>query len=157
QDQLAHIDIRAPQDGRVHQLAVHTVGGVIAPGEAIMLIVPDADELTVEAKVWPTDIDQLHPGQPAALRFSAFNQRTTPEPEGEVRLISADLSEDQRPGAFFYTVRLVPKAGQTARLGALKLVAGMPVEVFIQTEPRTVLSYLVKPLRDQASRAFREN
>ena len=155
-DQLNHIEIRAPQDGRVHQLAIHTVGGVVAPGEPIMLIVPEADDLTIEAKVSPYEIDQLHLGQPAVLRFPAFNQRTTPEIDGEVRLISADLSEDQRTGAFFYTVRIAPRPGQLARLGGVKLVPGMPADAFIQTAERSVLSYLVKPLADQMARAFRE-
>ena len=155
-DQLKHVDLRAPQDGRVHQLAVHTIGGVIGPGEVVMLIVPDADKLTVEARVAPQDIDQLHVGQPAALRFSSFNQRTTPELEGEIALIAADLSQDQRTGASYYTVHITPKAGEIARLDGLKLVPGMPVDAFVETGERTVLSYLVKPMQDQALRAFRE-
>jgi HlyD family secretion protein len=156
EDQLKRVDLRAPQDGRVHQLEVHTVGGVIGPGEPVMLIVPDADKLTIEARIAPQDIDQLHVGQAAILRFSSFNQRTTPELDGEVALISADLSQEQRTGASYYMVHITPKVGQIARLEGLKLVPGMPVEAFIQTSNRTVLSYLVKPLRDQASRAFRE-
>jgi HlyD family secretion protein len=155
-DQLNRIDIRAPQSGRVHELTVHTVGGVIAPGEQIMLIVPDADALTVEVKIAPRDIDQLYPGQLAFLRFAAFNQKTTPEIEGEVSMISADLTQDQRTGASFYTARVMLKPEQLAKLGAAKLVPGMPVDVFIQTPGRTALSYLIKPLRDQAERAFKE-
>ncbi len=99
EDQLKRVDIRAPLDGIVHQLTVHTVGGVIRPGEAIMLIVPQADALEVEAKIQPQDIDQLRIGQPAVLRFSAFNQRTTPELNGEVIRISARRerrSQDRR-------------------------------------------------------------
>ena len=156
QDQLKHVDLRAPQDGRVHQLAVHTIGGVIGPGEAVMLIVPDADKLTVEARVAPQDIDQLHVGQPAVLRFSSFNQRTTPELEGEIGLIAADLTQDQHTGASYYMVHIAPREGQIARLEGLKLVPGMPVEAFVETGERTVLSYLVKPLQDQALRAFRD-
>ncbi|MFO1059517.1 MAG: HlyD family type I secretion periplasmic adaptor subunit [Dongiaceae bacterium] len=156
EDQLAHVEIRAPQAGRVHELAVHTVGGVIGPGEPIMRIVPDADGLAIEAKVSPYDIDQLHVGQQAALRFAAFDQRTTPELAGEIRLISADLSEDPRSGAFFYTVRLAPRPGEMARLDGQKPVPGMPVDAFIATGERSMLSYLVKPLRDQIARAFRE-
>ena len=98
EDQLKRIDIRAPQDGTVFQSTVHTVGGVITAGDAIMLIVPDADNLTVEAKVNPQDIDQVQIGQTALLRFSAFNQRTTPEIYGTVTRISADTSTDQRTG-----------------------------------------------------------
>jgi HlyD family secretion protein len=156
EDQLKHIDIRAPQDGLVHELSVHTVGGVISPGETVMLIVPDADALTVEAKIAPQDIDQLHLGQTAVLRFSAFNQRTTPEIDGEVALISADLSQDQRTGTSYYTIRITPKPEAFASLGSRKLVPGMPVEAFVHTGERTAISYLIKPLRDQAARAFKE-
>ena len=156
EDQLKRIDVRAPQEGRVLQLAVHTIGGVIAPGEPIMLIVPEADKLTIEARIAPQDIDQLHTGQSALLRFSAFDQRTTPEIDGEVNLISADLTQDQRTGASYYLVHITPNSRELARLGNVKLVPGMPVEAFIQTGERTVLSYLVKPLRDQITKAFRE-
>jgi HlyD family secretion protein len=157
EDQLKRVDIRAPQDGFVHQLSVHTVGGVITPnGEPLMLIVPEADKLIVEAKVPPQDIDQLHVGQTAVLRFSAFNQRTTPEINGTVSLVSADVSVDQKTGASYYTIRVGVSAEELARLGEVKLVPGMPVEAFVQTVPRTVISYLVKPLQDQVSKAFRE-
>src|SRR5215813_3021072 len=98
EDQLKRIDIRAPQDGTVFQLAVHTVGGVVTAGDPIMLIVPEADNLSVEVKVNPQDIDQLQLNQKAILRFSAFNIRTTPEIEGVVTRISADTSTDQRTG-----------------------------------------------------------
>jgi HlyD family secretion protein len=156
EDQLKRIDIRAPQDGIVHELSVHTVGGVITPGETVMLIVPDADALTVEAKVAPQEIDQLFIGQKAALRFSAFNQRSTPEIEGQVSLVSADLTQDQRTGVSYYTIRIALSPEQIARLGSVKLVPGMPVETFVHTGERTALSYLMKPLRDQAARAFKE-
>jgi HlyD family secretion protein len=155
-DQLNRIDIRAPQSGRVHQLAVHTVGGVISPGEQIMLIVPDADALAVEVKIAPRDIDQVYVGQTASMRFAAFNQKTTPEIEGEASMVSADLTQDQRTGTSYYTVRVLLKPEEVARLRNAKLVAGMPVDVFIQTPRRTALSYLIKPLRDQADRAFKE-
>jgi HlyD family secretion protein len=156
EDQLKRVDIRAPLNGVVHQLAVHTIGGVIGPAEVIMLIVPAADTLEVEAKIQPQDIDQVRMGQPAVLRFSAFNQRTTPELNGEVSLLSADVSEEQKTGARYYTVRIAVRQSEIERLGGLKLVPGMPVESFIQTNSRTVLSYLVKPLQDQVTRAFRE-
>jgi HlyD family secretion protein len=156
EDQLKRTDIRAPQDGLVHQLAVHTVGGVINPGEPIMLVVPRADTLTVEAKIAPQDIDQVRLGQRAVLRFSAFNQRTTPEINGEVSLVSADITQEAKSGASFYTVRIAPPSSELARLDGLKLVPGMPVESFIQTGERTVISYLTKPLADQITRAWRE-
>ena len=156
EDQLKHVEIRAPQDGVVHQLAVHTVGGVVSPADPIMLIVPEADLLAVEAKVSPQDIDQLHVGQAAGLRFSAFNQRTTPEISGAITRISADVSQDQRSGQSYYVVRIGISPEELARLGNVKLVPGMPVEAFIKTYDRTVISYFTKPLHDQILRAFRE-
>jgi HlyD family secretion protein len=156
EDQLRRIDIRAPQSGTVFQSTVHTVGGVISAGDAIMLIVPAADNLTVEAKVNPQDINQLQLGQKAILRFTAFNQQTTPEIEGTVSRISADITTDQRTGLGYYTIRIALPAEQVARLGDVKLVPGMPVEAFVQTGERTVISYLMKPLSDHFNRAFRE-
>lgn len=156
EDQLRRIDIRSPQDGTVFQSAVHTVGGVISAGDAIMLIVPAADNLTVEAKVNPQDINQLQLGQKATLRFTAFNQQTTPEIDGSVSRISADITTDQRTGIGYYTIRIALPADEVAKLGDVKLVPGMPVEAFVQTGDRTVISYLMKPMSDHFSRAFRE-
>jgi HlyD family secretion protein len=156
EDQLKRIDIRSPQDGTVFQSNVHTVGGVVTAGDAIMLIVPEADKLTVEAKVAPQEIDQLQLGQKALLRFTTFNQRSTPEIYGTITRISADISTDQRTGLSYYTVRMSLPPEEVARLGDVKLVPGMPVESFVQTGERTVISYLVKPLFDQLMRAFRE-
>ena len=154
---LRQIDIRAPQSGRVHQLTVHTVGGVIAAGEAIMQIVPTADALVVEARVAPQDIDQVRIGQPATLRLSAFSQQTTPEVEGQVDRISPDLIEDQKAGVAYYAVRIGLTQTSLRQVGPLELKPGMPAEVFLRTGDRTVLSYLLKPLADQASRAFRSD
>jgi HlyD family secretion protein len=156
EDQLKRIDIRAPQDGFVHQLAVHTIGGVVSPADPVMYIVPEADSLSIEAKISPQDIDQLRVGQSAGLRFSAFNQRTTPEIQGAISRISADVTADQRTGQNFYTARISISPDEIARLGAVKLVPGMPVEVFAKTSDRNVLSYFTKPLFDQITRAFRE-
>jgi HlyD family secretion protein len=156
EDQLRRTDIRAPQTGTVFQSAVHTVGGVIIAGEPIMLIVPDADNLQVEAKVHPQDIDQVQIGQPAVLRFTAFNMRTTPEINGTVTRVSADTTTDQRTGQSYYTIRVALPADAAVQLGEVKLMPGMPVEAFVQTGERTVISYLMKPLRDQFMRAFRE-
>jgi HlyD family secretion protein len=155
EDQLKRIDLLAPQDGRVFQRNVHTVGGVIQAGEPVMLIVPQTEALIVEAKVAPHDIDQIHIGQHAVLRFAAFNQRTTPELNGEVIHIGADVAQDDKATEPYYSVRVRVSDGELARLDGLQLLAGMPVEVFIQTTPRTVASFLVKPLTDQLARAFR--
>jgi HlyD family secretion protein len=156
EDQLKRIDLIAPQDGKVFQRTVHTIGGVIQAGEAIMLIVPDADTLIIEAKVAPQQIDQLYLGQQATLRFVAFNQRTTPELNGEVIRIGADVTQEDKKNEAYYSVRIRVSDSELARLEGLKLVAGMPVEAFIQTTPRTVASYLVKPMHDQIMKAFRE-
>jgi HlyD family secretion protein len=156
EDQLRRTDIRAPQDGMVLQSTVHTVGGVITAGDAIMMIVPQADALSVEAKVNPQDIDKLQIGQKTLLRLSAFNQRTTPELNGVVNRVSPDVTTDQRTGQSYYTIRVSMPPEEIARLGDSKLIPGMPVEAFVQTGDRTLMSYLVKPLRDQLMRAFRE-
>ena len=117
---------------------------------------PEADDLIVEVKLPPQSIDQLALRQPAVLRFSAFNQRTTPEINGVVVRISGDVVQDQKSGATYYLVHIATPAAEIARLDGLKLLPGMPVDAFIQTEARTVLSYLIKPLRDQIVKAFRE-
>ena len=156
EDQLKRVDIRAPSAGFVHQLAVHTVGGVITPAEPAMLIVPAREALQVEARVNPPDIDQIVPGQPAQIRIHAFNQRTTPQLAGTVARISADTSRDPQSGAVFYTLRVAIPAGELARLAPQAVSPGMQAEVFVQTQDRTPLHYLVKPLQDQIARAFRE-
>lgn len=156
EDELKRIDIVAPQTGMVHHLAVHTVGGVISPADVIMQIVPDSDRLALEAQIAPRDIDQVQLGQKAVLRLSAFNQRTTPELNGEVGRIAADLTTDERTGSSYYLVRITVAPQELARLNGLVLVPGMPAEALIQTGERTALSYLVKPLSDQINRAFRE-
>lgn len=156
EDQLKRIDIRAPQDGTVQQLAQHTVGGVINAGEPIMLIVPANDSLVVEVRIAPQEIDRVSIGQPVLLRFTAFNQRTTPQLNGEVSQVSADVTVDQKSGASYYVTRIAVPDTEIARLGGVKLIAGMPVEAFIQTGQRTVMSYLVKPLSDQLMHAWRE-
>jgi HlyD family secretion protein len=156
EDQLKRTDIRAPQDGIVFQSTANTVGGVIAAGDPIMLVVPESDNLTVEVKVDPKDIDQVQLGQTVVLRFSSFNVRATPEINGTVSRIAADTSTDQRTGQSYYLVRIAMTAQELKRLGDVKLTPGMPVEAFIETGERTMMSYLVKPLHDQLMRAFRE-
>jgi len=160
QDQLKRVDIRAPQTGIVYQLNVHTVGGVVANGETVMQIVPRADALVVEAKVAPQDIDQIAVGATGIVRIMAGNQSTTPEISGVLTRISADLTRDQPTGPQvsppYYLVRISLPEEEVGRLGDLKLVPGMPAEAFIQTYARTPLEYLLKPLREQISRTFRE-
>lgn len=156
EDQLTRVLIRAPVDGIVHQLAVNTVGGVIGTSEPIMLIVPEDDRLVIEAQVPPKDRDQVAPGAAAFIRFSSFNQRTTPELVGRVDRIAADLTEEQRTGASYFIVRIHIAESELAKLGDAKLVPGIPADVQITTSYRSALSYLLKPLEDQVARAFRE-
>lgn len=156
QDQLKRVDIVAPQAGVVHQMAMHTVGGVVAPADPIMMIVPEGDDLALEVQIAPKDIDQLQLGQDALLRMSSFNQRVTPEVNGHIVRIAPDLTVDQRTGQSYYLVRLVVNGGERAKLGGLALLPGMPAEAFIRTSERTALSYILKPLTDQITRAFRE-
>jgi len=121
-----------------------------------MLNEPEADALSAEVKIAPQDIDQVRIGQSAVVRFAAFNQRTTPELEGEVTRISADVSLDQKSGVSYYTLRINMPEREIERLKGLRLVPGMPVETFIRTGDRTVLSYLTKPLTDQINKTWRE-
>lgn len=155
-DQLRRIDLRSPSDGIVHQLQVHNVGGVIVPGAAIMSIVPERDALVIEAKINPADIDQIHADQPARVRFTAFNSRTTPELNGTVFRIGADILRDDRTGAMYYLVGVRVSDQESARLGKLRLIPGMPAETFIKTSERTVANFLMKPLLEHMNRAFRE-
>jgi HlyD family secretion protein len=155
-DVLDRVEMRAPTSGVIHQLSAHTIGGVIRPGEAIMEIVPDTDDLLVEARLQPQDIDHVRPGQKAFVRFSAFNQRVTPQLTGTVSLVSADTSHDQQTNTHYFTVRIVLPDDERRRLGGLQLVPGMPAEVFMQTGSRTMMNYLLKPITEQMNRAFVE-
>ncbi|HJE25811.1 MAG TPA: HlyD family type I secretion periplasmic adaptor subunit [Methylorubrum populi] len=156
EDQLKRVELRAPQDGYVHQMTVHTVGGLVVPSEPAMLIVPAADQLLVEVRVQPQDIDNVRVGQKAVLRFSAFNTRTTPEIDGEVVRVSADVTQDPKTGQSFYTARIRIRDENKDRLKGLRLVPGMPVESYTQIGERSVLSYLTKPLTDQIAKAWKE-
>lgn len=155
-DRFERSSLHAPYAGIVHQLAVHTEGGVIAPGETVMLIVPRGDALVISAKVQTTDIDQLHVGQPAFVRLSGLDQRLTPEIESELTTISADLTADTKSGESFYSVELTIRDGELEKLGDTVLVPGMPTEVFLKTTSRTVLSFVTQPLTDQIAHALRQ-
>lgn len=155
-DLLRRIDIVAPQTGTVDRMSVHTVGGVINAGEVLMVIVPNNDRLLVEAKIAPADIDQVVARQEAAVRFLAFNQRTTPELVGMVQRVSADIVEDEKSRTTSYLARVELDGEQIRKLEGLKMLPGMPVEVFIRTTSRTVISYLMRPLRDQMFKAFKD-
>ena len=160
-DELKHTDIRAPQAGIVYQLQIHTIGGVIAKGDTVMQIVPRADTLIVEAKVSPQDIDQVAVGALVRVRIGAGNRRTTPDLEGKVTVVSPDLTRDpttspagtQNQPSYLARVALAKKSGTA---DDLQLVAGMPAEVYIRTQDRTPLQYLLKPLHEQVAHVFRE-
>ncbi len=156
EDQLRKVDIIAPQNGVIHELGVHTVGGVIKAAETVMLVVPQGDTLRIDARIAREDIDQVSRGQVAKLRFVSFNQRTTPEVDGRVLRISPDIKLDQRTGATYYVARIGLEKGTARKLQGLTLIPGMPVEVFIKTRPRTLISYLFKPVSDNFNRAFLE-
>lgn len=155
-DKLTRVEIKAPQSGIVHELSAHTIGGVVTAAEQIMLIVPEEDDLTIQAQIAPTDVDQVLVGRAAKLRLSAFNQQTTPELSGHVVHVSADVTVDPKTGHNYYVARLAMDEKSRKSVGDLKLVPGMPVEVFMATGERTALSYLSKPFTDQIQRAFRE-
>ena len=155
-DQLRRLDIRAPLSGRIYQLSLHTIGGVANPGEPLMFLAPDDQELTVEAKIAARDIDQLRLGQGVDIRFSAFDQRATPQIKGAIISISPDIVSDQRTGLTHYPVRIRPDAESIKQLEHLSLYPGMPAEVFIKIADRTAISYFAKPLSDQLAHTFRE-
>lgn len=154
---LSRMSIKAPITGTVYQLMVHTEGGVIAPNETIMMILPQGDDLVLQAQVTPNDIDHVHMGQPARIRFTAFNSRVTPEIAAEVTQVAADTSRADAQSPPFYAIRLTISAEELKKLGDSKLKPGMGAEAFIQTESRSPFSYLVKPLVDQWRHAMRES
>jgi HlyD family secretion protein len=157
-DTLDRIEIRAPTAGVVNQLALHTIGGVIRAGDTVMEIVPDSDDLEIEAHVQPKDIDEVRVGQKAFVAFSALNSRVTPKLIGEVSYVSADASreKDQQAAGPVFTVRVNIPEEERRRLEGARLVSGMPAELFMQTGKHTMLSYLFKPITEQLSRAFVE-
>jgi HlyD family type I secretion membrane fusion protein len=157
-DSLRRSEIRAPENGVVLGLAVHTIGGVITPGSPVMDIVPEGDKLLVAARISPRDVDKVRPGQEAVIRLTALNMRTTPEAIGSVRQVSADNLVDKQSGVpyFLVLIDLPPEEELRPLLQGQALQAGMPAESFIQTGARPALSYLLKPLTDAFSRGLRE-
>lgn len=155
-DQNDRTVIRAPQDGVVDKLQVRTIGSVVPAGETLMEIVPDRDRLVVRAQVRLTDVDSVAVGQPAHLRFTALNMRTTPEIEGKVVQVGADRTVDRTTSNSYYSATVSIPDEEFKKLGKARLSVGMPVEVFIQTQQRTILQYIIRPLSDQLKRALRE-
>ena len=158
QDRLDRLVIRAPITGIVHQMQVATLGGIASAGETLMQIVPQDDEIMVDVRINPLDIDKLAAEQTVTLRLSSFNSRSTPELLGLVDRISPDLTRDAASGTQFYVVRVRLPGDELERLPeTARLIPGMPVEAFFATGDKTVLSYLAKPVMDQLALAFRED
>jgi len=162
QSRLAHLTIKAPITGTVYQLSVHTEGGVIAANEPLMMILPEHDDLVLQAQVSPNDISHITLGQHAEVVFNGFDTRVTPRISAEVTQVAADTtraetSRSDQPSQPYYAIRLTIPADEIAKLGANKLKPGMAAEAFIQTESRSPFSYLIKPLVQQWSHAMRES
>ena len=157
EDQLKRVEIRSPQSGLVHQLAYHTIGGVVQAGQPIMMIVPGDDALVIEVRLSPLDIDKVMPGQEATVRFSGLPHGTTPELKGRISRISPDIVREAQTNQSYFAIRVAVDEGESRKLGDRHIVPGMPAEVFVRTADRTALAYLMKPISEQIARAFREN
>jgi HlyD family secretion protein len=156
-EQLSRLEIRAPRSGVVIDSTVHALKAVVRPAEPIMYVIPNDTELVVDAQIDPLNVDQMYRGQEAVLRFSAFNTRTTPEVFGSITKVSADTITDEQTGLTFYKAEIKLNEGELVKLEEQELVAGMPVEVYVQTGERTPINYLMKPITDYFNRAWRED
>ncbi|MBF97273.1 MAG: secretion protein HlyD [Pelagibacterales bacterium] len=155
-DVLQRIEIRAPRSGIVQAVQVHTIGGVVAAGQVLMEIAPVDDDLVVKATISPMDVDNLAVGQEAEVRLTGLNLRSTPAIYGSVASISGDALTDSNTGAPFFLARIEIRESERKKLGDTKLSAGMPAEVLINTGERTVLDYILKPLKDAIARGLNE-
>lgn len=156
-DTLSRTDLRAPVGGVVYDSRVFALQSVVSPAEPIMYIIPQDQPMVISARVDPIHVDEVHVGQEASLRFAAFDQRMTPEVLGRVTKLSADVFTDQVTGASYYQIELIPAEGEMLKLGGQILLPGMPVEAFMKTTDRSPMNYLIKPLADYFTRAFRES
>jgi HlyD family type I secretion membrane fusion protein len=153
---LSRLELRAPTSGIVYDLQIHTIRAVVRPAEPVLYIVPDAGRLVVQVRIPTVHIDQVHQGQVATLNLSAFDQRITPVITGIVTKVSPDAFTDEATGETYYQAEVTPNPEALKELDHVTLVPGMPVEAFLKTEPRTPISYLLKPLTEYFTRAFRE-
>lgn len=154
-DQLSRLEIRSPRAGIVLGIRTHTIGGVVSSGSPLMFIVPKDDVLVAKVRVSPTDVDKIFKSQAARVKFSAFSQRNTPETNGEVTKISADIIQEENSGFTYYEV-IVEILDKSSLGEDFILLPGMPVEVVLRTDTRNAISYLTKPLTDSIGRTFRE-
>jgi HlyD family secretion protein len=157
EDVLRRRDVLAPVGGSVVNLKTVTPGGVVAPGDTLMEIVPQDDKLTIRAKVRPTDIDSVHAGLPAKVDLTAFKARVTPRLDGELVYVSADSLYDEQAKAEYYDARIEVDRRELERYEHVHLYPGMPVRAMVVTGERTLLEYLVQPVLDSFTRAFRED
>lgn len=156
-EQMGRLDIPSPVSGVVYNLQVFALRSVIRPADPVLFVVPQDRPLVINARVDSIHVDKLFVGQEVTLRFSALDQRTTPELFGRVTQISADAFEDEATRASYYRAEIVLSEGEQARLPeGTALIPGMPVEAFIRTADRTPIAYLVKPFTDYLAKAFRE-
>jgi len=156
EDRLSRTEMRAPVAGYINELFIHTVGGVVTPAAKIATIVPENAELKFEAKIPPASIDQVRQGQQARIRLTAFDRNTTPEMKATVVMVSPASARDPATNQEYYVAEVELHHDALGQLNGMRLVPGMPADVFISTEERTAASYLVKPFTDQMNRAFRE-
>ena len=154
---LKRVEVRSPVNGRVLDMTIHTVGGVVLAGKPVMRIVPEGGPIILETRVRPVDIDQVSPSQPVRVSFSAFSRRTAPQLKGHVSMISPAPLVSGKNGAPYYRVDVKVEPEELARLGGNRLVPGMPVEVYIRTVSRTPLDILISPLRNSIRTAFRSD
>lgn len=154
---LSRMDVRAPMGGIVHGMTVHALRSVVRGADPILYIIPQDSPMIVKSRIESIHIDQVHVGQEAALRFSTFDQRTTPEVIGHIAKVSADVFTDEVTGLSYYSADILPDPDALDKLGDVELLPGMPVEAFIKTGDRSPLNYLAKPLTDYFNRAFRES
>jgi len=158
EDRLRRVVLLAPQSGVVHESIVNTVGGVVAPGETLMMIVPTQDRLVIEVRLNPLDVDKVSVGQQVIIRIPGLNARETPDLPARVMKVAPDLTRDQQTGISYFHARVMLDDSALKLLPAGEtLMPGMPAEAYIQTGSRTVLTYLLEPLEEQFRRAMREN
>jgi membrane fusion protein, type I secretion system len=156
QDRLQRLDIRAPRTGLIHELAVHTIGGIVGPGQKLMSIIPSAEPLIVNAKIRPDEINQVHLDQPATIRISAFKLPMPLELEGQVTNVSPDQVVSGQSGQVYFTVKIAIDPGERHKLEGKELTPGLPAEVLIRGDSRRIITYLTQPLTSKIAVTFRE-
>jgi HlyD family secretion protein len=157
EERLSRMEVISPADGRVYGSTIHAVRTVVRPAEPMMYIVPERVKLVLNTQVPPTSIDQVHVGQKASIRFNVFDRRKTPDLDGVVTFVSADIVSNERTGQSYFTAIIEPAPGEVdKKLGQIEILPGMPAEAFITTSERSPWSYLTSPLASYFNKAFRE-